>query len=618
MGILPNTHIVSQITPPEKAGEIHGCATPAPSLQQIQNTLSVISQVQVNQLSGSNCIAIKAHIFRNDDGTGGISNASLSIALSYLNSFYSEAGLQFYYCGQPNYINNSDLYVFDATAPDNDTESALAAATTEANDAVNIFFVNSIKTASGSNACGYAYYPTNLPQFNRIVMRNSCTAAYPNGTFVHEFGHYFNLYHTHQGTENGPSHISAENVPRSGPQSNCSTDGDLLCDTDADPRYDSGNFNSGTCSYTGSETDQFGNLYTPPVNNIMSYYPDACGGIFTPDQITRIQQGYLTRDAHSSYSLHCTPPAVPVPTDLTATLDNNLVNLSWTDMASNEMGYLVERSSTSSSAGYEALAGGAVGPDGTDFTDFSITGNQTYWYRIKPANGDCETYSSVAMVEVGTIFCPANSNTCDEYISRVQCGDIDNSSACGTNGYTDYTHLSTSVTPGTGIAITVENGTSYSQDECGIWIDWNQDGDFDDAEEELVVTGNPGGGPYSATINTPPDALPGDHILRIRITYDKTPESCGTDPYGEVEDYTLNVESCSGSVNFWNGATSTDWTQSANWDCGIPISTTDVIIPAGLPEVLLGSGLTGYGKTLEVELGAQLSIAPGAGLNIGN
>ena len=147
---------------------------------------------------------------------------------------------------------------------------------------------------------------------------------------------------------------------------------------------------------------------------------------------------------------------------------------------------------------------------------------------------------------------------------------------------------------------------------------WHQDGDFDDTEEELVVTGNPGGGPYSATINTPPDALPGDHILRIRITYDKTPESCGTDPYGEVEDYTLNVESCSGSVNFWNGATSTDWTQSANWDCGIPISTTDVIIPAGLPEVLLGSGLTGYGKTLEVELGAQLSIAPGAGLNIGN
>lgn len=600
----------------DKTGEVVSCGTAAPTHHEIQYALSTIANAKVSTISGNNNIAIKPHIYRNDDGSGGINLETLAIALTYLNAFYADAGLEFYYCGQPNYINDTDLYEFNGSSPDNDTESQLAAATTEASDAVNIFFVNSITLSSGFNACGYAYFPSGLPSRNRIVMDNGCTTNAPNGTFVHEFGHYFSLFHTHQSTENGPMAAYAENVPRTGPQSNCSTSGDLLCDTEADPRYDSDFFSS--CTYTGSETDQFGNPYTPPVDNIMSYFPDACGGIFTPDQITRIQQGYATRDAHSSYSLHCDPGTVTVPSSLMANLSNSFVELNWTDAASNEMGYLVERSSTSSTEGFEVILGGGVGPDVVSFSDFSISGNETYWYRVRPVNGDCDLYSPVAMIEVGAIYCPGNSFTCDEYISSVQIGDINNNTGCSGNGYADYTNLSTVVSPGTGSSLTVTNGKPYSLDECGVWVDWNLDGDFSDSGETIAVSGNPGGGPYTANIVAPLDALPGDHILRIRITYNKTPESCGTDTYGEVEDYTLHIESCSGSYNAWNGTTSSAWNNLNNWDCGIPDATTDILIPDGLQELILGPSAMGQGNTLDVQEGGRLSVEEGAQLEIGN
>ena len=137
-------------------------------------------------------------------------------------------------------------------------------------------------------------------------------------------------------------------------------------------------------------------------------------------------------------------------------------------------------------------------------------------------------------------YCGA-SGDCYEYISRVQAGTIDNSSGC--DGYADYTATSTEMEIGTGYPITVTNGDPYSSDKCGIWVDWNQDMDFDDAGETIAVSGNPSIGPYTATITPPADANLGDTRMRIRIIdsdFD-TLSSCGISSYGEVEDYTVSV-----------------------------------------------------------------------------
>jgi hypothetical protein len=132
-------------------------------------------------------------------------------------------------------------------------------------------------------------------------------------------------------------------------------------------------------------------------------------------------------------------------------------------------------------------------------------------------------------------YCSANGG-CDEYIGQVSFGDINNPSDC--DGYADYTNLTTSISTGESIPITVTNGNTWTGDVCGIWVDWNQNEDFTD-DAPISVSGGPG--VFTANIIAPDDAVGGTTRIRIRIQYYGTPEPCGDESYGEVEDYSLNV-----------------------------------------------------------------------------
>ncbi|MFU8844088.1 MAG: GEVED domain-containing protein [Bacteroidales bacterium] len=136
-------------------------------------------------------------------------------------------------------------------------------------------------------------------------------------------------------------------------------------------------------------------------------------------------------------------------------------------------------------------------------------------------------------------YCNA-SGGCDEYIAQVIFGDINNSSSC--SQYGDYTNLSTTVNLGETYDLTVVNGNVYTADDLGVWIDWNQDGDFDDPGEN-VVCGIDNGGQGTFAITVPADALPGSTRMRIRLKWSGSDcgSPCGTTTYGEVEDYTINV-----------------------------------------------------------------------------
>ncbi|MCB0821747.1 MAG: T9SS type A sorting domain-containing protein [Bacteroidales bacterium] len=136
-------------------------------------------------------------------------------------------------------------------------------------------------------------------------------------------------------------------------------------------------------------------------------------------------------------------------------------------------------------------------------------------------------------------YCDA-SGGCDEYISQVIFGDIDNSSSC--DGYADYSNMSTTVNAGESYDITIVNGNTYSSDDLGIWIDWNQDDDFEDAGENVVCESD-NGGEGTFTINIPDDALAGETTMRIRIKWSGSDcgSPCGATTYGEVEDYTISV-----------------------------------------------------------------------------
>ena len=209
-----------------------------------------------------NNIPMQVHIIRRSNGTGGLTISELNSAMTTLNLRYEAACMAFYVCGSINYIDDDQYYNFNT----ND-EPALTAAN-NVNDAINIYYANSVGNGS-SNLCGYAYYPGGP---DVILMANGC--ANNGSTLPHEVGHFYGLPHTHdQGNElvNG---------------SNCATAGDNFCDTPADPNL-SGVVNS-SCVYTGTATDANGDTYIPDPTNIMSYSRKLCRTFFSSDQLAEI------------------------------------------------------------------------------------------------------------------------------------------------------------------------------------------------------------------------------------------------------------------------------------------------------------------------------------------
>lgn len=229
-------------------------------------------------------------------------------------------------------------------------------------------------------------------------------------------------------------------------------------------------------------------------------------------------------------------------------------------------------------------------------------------------NGSTTVYKTNYII-VDASYCAASATTCDEYISNVTFGGINNSSGCTSGGYQKYTQYWTRVSPGISYPITVANGHGYSGDQCRTWIDWNQDLDFADAGETITMTGSPGVGPYTANITPPAGAATGATRMRIRIMWTGSVSSCGNATYGEVEDYTVYV----GTPGLWEGGTpggETDWNTANNWDDGrVPTSTTNVTIPDNVGYFPAVSG-TYSCQNMLVKNGATVNVGTGAVLNI--
>ncbi|MCF8371214.1 MAG: PKD domain-containing protein [Bacteroidales bacterium] len=157
-------------------------------------------------------------------------------------------------------------------------------------------------------------------------------------------------------------------------------------------------------------------------------------------------------------------------------------------------------------------------------------------------------FGAFSLASIAQTYCSAGGGM-DEYIVNVSFGSISNPS--GSTNYSDFSYLSTNMVIGESYPAVITNGNPYIDDQCGIWVDWNQDFDFDDPGEFYLTLGTPGVGPYSASIIPPDSALLGPTIMRIRIMYTGSLSSCGGSQYGEVEDYTVNVlPNCQANAEF--------------------------------------------------------------------
>ncbi|HFX17611.1 MAG TPA: hypothetical protein ENK64_00525, partial [Flavobacteriales bacterium] len=144
-------------------------------------------------------------------------------------------------------------------------------------------------------------------------------------------------------------------------------------------------------------------------------------------------------------------------------------------------------------------------------------------------------------------------------ITTVTFNTIDNNSGGKANPYEDYTYLKTVVQRGQSYDLTVKVDTDgrytvYTK----VWIDWNQDEDFDDAGEEYdlgaaynVLNKPTVNSPLSITI--PVGAKIGDTRMRVSSKYNAYPTACETGLDGEVEDYTVTVNDVCSGVAYWDG-----------------------------------------------------------------
>lgn len=216
----------------------------------------------------------------------------------------------------------------------------------------------------------------------------------------------------------------------------------------------------------------------------------------------------------------------------------------------NDNGFTLSWNSVSGAADYTVTIGGSsTTVSGTSYVATGLLSGTQYACSVVAncSAGGSGTASNINVTTTGTPplnYCASNgNNTSDEYISRVQFNTIDNSTSASSGGYGDFTTQSTTVTKGTAYNITITptwTGTVYNEG-YSVWIDYNQDGDFTDAGEQVFTQSATQSSPISGTVTISSSATNGNTRMRVSMKYNGIPTSCESFSYGEVEDYTLNI-----------------------------------------------------------------------------
>ncbi|WCO01590.1 M14 family zinc carboxypeptidase [Psychroserpens ponticola] len=219
---------------------------------------------------------------------------------------------------------------------------------------------------------------------------------------------------------------------------------------------------------------------------------------------------------------------------------------------------------------------------GGDTVNPNVIGVYVVTYNVSDAasNAAVEVTRTVNIVQ--GIYCDSSGTTQYETgVTRVLFGTIDNSDGSPKDiGYEDFTNISTDVTQGTNVDLTVQVDTDGDYTvHAFVWIDWNQNSDFDDPGEEYDlgdITDVEDGALPTLVITIPESFNFGNTRMRVSAQYDANPTSCLENFDGEVEDYTVNVKY---DGLLYSGGT---------WDPSAPDGTTtsdNVLILDGIYDV---------------------------------
>ncbi len=246
----------------------------------------------------------------------------------------------------------------------------------------------------------------------------------------------------------------------------------------------------------------------------------------------------------------CTnPPALGVVAAPDSVCANVAFNLSATG-ATIGTGMSYQWQSATAAAGPWTNIAGATNVTSTVTSGIS---SASYFRLQSVCSGGSPVYSNEKHITIKTVtecYCPPNSAAATiNTISNVATtgGSTNISQASGSSAYTNYVATQIVSTPqNTSFNLNVTIPASSSNTMLAVWIDWNQDGVFDNTAaggEKVYVSTTPALS-FSTIINVPATALPGNTRMRVRSEWylnGAPTDPCYTTDYGETEDYGVNV-----------------------------------------------------------------------------
>lgn len=222
-------------------------------------------------------VPVVYHIVQRANGTDGISLKDVFISHCELNAYYQSSGIQFY-IKELDTIKSDNIWAM--STPQGNTNYSLGYQTFSANNVANS--CNVYITGKLPGLCGFATFPGSAGSSGGGIFMNRECVGFETKTFPHEMGHYFGLLHTFE-TSFGVEFVDG---------SNCSSTGDLFCDTPADFLDE-----RVPCPYTGPEVDPQGDPYAPVLDEslFMSYFSDECVYRFSQEEENEMNN-VLTND----------------------------------------------------------------------------------------------------------------------------------------------------------------------------------------------------------------------------------------------------------------------------------------------------------------------------------
>ncbi|UCH96662.1 MAG: PKD domain-containing protein, partial [Candidatus Aminicenantes bacterium] len=153
---------------------------------------------------------------------------------------------------------------------------------------------------------------------------------------------------------------------------------------------------------------------------------------------------------------------------------------------------------------------------------YAADGTYTVYLTVTDNDGATDNTSKDVTVSSGggiPTYCPSSSlSTMTMYITEVEVGSFSNSS--GSSTYTDFTNLTVNLNKGGNYSISLTPYNSFYLYYCywRIWIDYNRDGDFNDAGELVFQDYGQGSQPITGSFTVPSSGVVTGQKVGMRVS----------------------------------------------------------------------------------------------------